>query len=344
MEDSRTARSRRKWKILTSAPSLIAENLLIDLAGVLDDLDIKNAGTIKDLDYGLSAMIGAGGSEQALWLLESVIAGHDESLDLGAFDSFQHAIFEKGGAELGVAIIGWLKSGVTQLCELANEMVSNVNGEPMRFSIDFPALNLEDREQVFVCRKAIGYLFFHPVTAASIIISMLRSANGKLADELVQNLFDPLLLNFSGETRSYIEEISIDTNDPANTSARKALNLIDDYIEGLRSVGDVPELRPSETERLIERHHQAQKMSAAYKESEKKSIFANLFSQKILLYGNGSIFTVRGADGKDRKTASKLATHSFSIESPRQLTIDPFDLDMTLRVLRVERLSNDSSN
>lgn len=331
-------------EIIGRKPSLIAENLLVDLASVLDDLDAKNAGTVKGLDYGLSAMIRAGRSQQALWLLERVVVGQNESLDLAMFESSQHAILEKGGTQLGVAIVGWLKSGVPQLCELANEMISGVGGEPMSFSIDFAALNLEDRERVFVCRKAIGYLFFHPVTAASIIISMLRSSGGKLADELVRNLFDPLLLNFSGDTRSYIEEISNDAKDPASASARKALGLIDEYIEGLRSVGNVAELRPSETERLVERHHHEQTMSVAYKESEKKSIFADLFTRKILLYGNGSIFSVRGSDGKDRKTASKLSSHSFSIESPRQLTTEPFGLDLTLRVLRSERLSNDSSN
>lgn len=331
-------------EIIGRKPSLITESLLVDLASVIDDLDVKNAGTIKGLDYGLSAMIRVGGSQKALWLLEHVVAGQDDSLDLGVFDSFQHAILEKGGDELGVAIVGWLKSGAPQLCELASEMVSSVAGAPMRFSIDFAALKLEDREQVFVCRKAIGYLFFHPVTAASIIISMLRSSYGTLADELVRNLFDPLLLNFSGETRKYVEEVSKDTNDPANASAKKALVLIDEYIDGLRSVGDVAELRPSETERLVERRHHAQKMGTAYKESEKKSVFANLFTRKVLLYGNGSIFTVHAADGKVQKSATKLATHSVSIESPRQLTIDPFDLDMTLRVLRSERLANDTSD
>ena len=58
---------------------------------------------------------------------------------------------------------------------------------------------------IFIAHKAIGYFFMKPVTAASVVISLMRVApNDEVLDELGKLLLNPLLMNYPGSVRQYL--------------------------------------------------------------------------------------------------------------------------------------------
>ena len=105
---------------------------------------------------------------------------------------------------------------------------------------------------MYLARKAIGYWFVQPVAAASFIVSLLRHAPDATAGELRALLLDPLLLNYGGATRAYLEQVAGDASDQAARHVTPVLAEYEQHLEGLRSVGEIPELRPSERQRRIE--------------------------------------------------------------------------------------------
>jgi hypothetical protein len=152
-------------------------------------------------------------------------------------------------------------------------------------------------------------------------------------------LFDPLLINYSGELSDWLSERAKDASDPAQPVIVDLLSRLEAYIDGLRKAGRIKELRPSERERLIENHRQHESMRQAYKQAEKKSVFMSIVSRSVLLYGTRSISYFKGSDGKKQRNEMKLHSISHSVESPRLDILEPFDLDYTLRVFRAMRVA-----
>lgn len=95
-------------------------------------------------------------------------------------------------------------------------------------------LKLKPTELVFLCRKAIGYFFLHPVTAASVLVAVLRIATDEVADNVELLLAEPLLLNYGGDIREYLK--SIDASDPAATRVQSALTRNESFLQAIRNI------------------------------------------------------------------------------------------------------------
>lgn len=208
--------------------------------------------------------------------------------------------------------------------------------------IDGPPLNLHDEdlklspiEQIFVCRKAIGYFFMKPTTAASILVSMLRISDTEVA-EVVRNLLaDPLLLNYGG-ILEYLEGIAPD--DPAKEHIDEALTLHEAYIDALKEVPAIKELQPSEHHRRIEHVRMSDQMREANKQAQEQSVFLGIVKHSVILYGNRSLNFIKSTNNVMEPMKMDLKSHSISYEMPRMEIADPVGLDYVLRIFRNERI------
>lgn len=236
-------------------------------------------------------------------------------------------------------ITRWLLRGEPVLCEAVRELISNIGGNPIELEADSEELKPADLPHViFAAHKAVGYLFFKPVSAISFLISLMRLASDdETLAALGQILFDPLLVNYTGEPREYVERRAGEEPERVAKTLSAAIKQVEHYLEGLRSVGTICELHPGIAQREAYHRYQSRQFAEAYKEAEKRSVFLSIVHKTVLLYGRKSIAHLYGPDGKTHRTETPLHSHSMEVEVPRGERIDPLGLEYMLQLFRAER-------
>lgn len=315
----------------------LSEALIKLLLTALQAINPLNKGTLNLLDDALAALLKLGHRQHVSEFLKTIFVNYPDSLSFKQFDSVARTLTTSESALGDDMTVRWFMTGNTSLASNISELMGSVGREPKIFAIDIQTYSLSEAESIFLARKAVGWLFFHPITAASLIICVLRTVEGEAAKTIGDLLFEPLLLNYSGELKEYLESCITLPHDNATPELRRAIDRLDSYLDDLRTVGWIKELAPSEHERFIEQQLHNEKMLEIQKNTEQESILLSIVSKSIILHGNGSVGYRRGADGKLHRYAMKMTNFSTTWEFPRLQTLDPFGLDIQIRRLRAER-------
>jgi hypothetical protein len=218
------------------------------------------------------------------------------------------------------------------------EIAGTIHGDDLRIEVDPVELEpLCPDHIIVVAQKAIGYFFVKPVTAASVLISLMRlSPDDETLNTLGNLLHNPLLLNYTGNLREYVTEQAEKESGKTKETIEKILTSVEEYLEVLSGVPALPALQPSQANREVYRRRMSDSVAEALKAAEGSSPLLNLFSRATLLYGHKSINHVYGGDGQRHRTEIPLTGHSVTIEIPRMENLDPYELDYALRVFRLE--------
>ncbi|AUW58186.1 hypothetical protein C1T17_08790 [Sphingobium sp. SCG-1] len=305
------------------------------MIAILQRVPIGNRGTIRDIGAAAGKLAGKNRLDEALALIAPLLSQHEELTSLEPLGSLNYHLLQLPPDQLAKTIIAWLLACDPNLGRATMALVGDHHGgAPLILDPRAAAARLSDAKRVLLAHRAIGWLFVHPVTAASLLVGLLDGAGEDATHNITELLFDPLLINFSGSVGDWIAELAKDASHTSRDTLADLTTRLEAYIEGLRSAGRIKELRPSERERLIENHRQHESMRQAYKASEKTSIMASLATRQVLLYGTRSISYFKGVGGKQQRSEMQMHSFRHSIESPRLHILEPFDLDYTLRVFR----------
>lgn len=308
------------------------------LGTIMRKVKIESRGTVENIDAAGGKLIRHGRLDAALELVTPLIEAHEEFNSLDTLDSFRDALLQIEPDRLARVMIGWLQSFDPNLGLATMNLVGHHHSDaPLVLELDRSTLGLDDVDLVVLTQRTIGFLFLHPIAAASLILGLLRGASEPAAQAMTDILFDPLLINFTGQFREWLEERSKDADEPARAIIVDLLARLEAYLQQLREAGRIKELGPSERERLIENHRQFEAMRQAHKRAEQKSTFMRLISRSVLLYGNRSISYFDRGDGKMHRNETKMHAMHHSMESPRLDILEPFDLDYRLRTFRAVR-------
>ena len=214
------------------------------------------------------------------------------------------------------------------------------HGDDLHIEVDSAELKPLDLTHVmFMARKAIGYFFMKPVTAAGVVISLMRLApSDEVLHQLGELLLNPLLMNYTGRMREYVANQAGRESGKVKETIDKALASIEKYLQDLRGVPSLPALHPSQSQRESYRRYMSESMAESMRAAEKKSVFYGLFSRSTLLYGRRSINYIRTGDGQPKRMELPLTSHSVKMELPRIHNLDPDGVDYMVRVFRLERL------
>ncbi len=297
----------------------------------------KNDQSLGCVGRGISRLIGQGEHEVAIALAEEILLAHPD-LKLEKLVGVDGAI--RGNSALMPKVMTrWLRLGDPNLCEAAHEIPGTAQLEGQKLEIDPSELETNNPVEVlFMAHKIIGYFLLQPISAASLLISAMRSTSSDEAlAHLGRLLFDPLLINYIGGLREYVRQQSGAESGKVKTTIDAALKSVDDYLVTLHSIEPLPALRVTEAQREAYQRYTSVSMAETYKEAEKKSVLLSIFSRSTLLYGTKSIYRVYGPDGQSERKVMPLHTHGVHFEIPRMQIIDPFGLDYMLRVFRAEK-------
>lgn len=333
-EFSLHAASELLWHYTNELPPSLLKVLLKQLKRVAP----ANVGTLKNIDHGIARLLKQNDPAEALRFLEERLAANTDSLKIEVLKSTTCAIRESA-ALIGKVLIRWFLSGKRELNEAVHAIAIGNHDKDLRIDIDASELKPVDHVHIlFIARKAIGYLFMTPTTAASVVISLMRYApDDETLDALGELLFDPVLLNYPGGTREYIEDQARCESGKVRETIESAVASIEQYLDVLRAVPNLPALHVGLTQRESYRRRMSETMAGSMKAAEKESFFSSFCSRSTLLYGNKSINYVYAGDGEPHRMEIPLTSHSISMEFPRIDNIDPYGLDYMLRVFRQEQ-------
>jgi len=314
-----------------------SDHLQEKMLRALSAVNPANIGTINQLDQALANLIRHGKAAQVADFLAELLPGHNGAIKLKQFDSTAHAVREQPPDVLHDWVVSWLLDGRFELCRhLAGGLFEGQMHE-CALEIDFSGHGLRPDDYAYLARKAIGYLFLQPLTVASIIVSLARSAPREKQQELEDLLFDPMLLNYGGFAKDFLEPLSKRKGERARKLAQNALRRIRSYLADLNAAHAITELRPSERQRQIEWQRHSDMMAEAYRLADQKSVFADIFTKVVVLYGNRSISYVRHPKQETRRIESQMHPHGVSMEVPRIEFVDPVGLQKMLLSFRSER-------
>lgn len=328
---------RAMWFQWKAVAPLILDQLIAIAKTVAGDEAIA----IDHLDHALYQMTSGDDVELAISIVRALLSANRGSLTVHSFDGFEHQLLTKHRARFDVLAVEWFVSGDRALGEAVMALVRKVHGAPIKLRPDLAPFGYGPAELIFLARKAVGYLFSTPISATSLLMAIMRTGVADAVKGATELLFDPLLVNYSGELGEFLRKAAEDKADPATPHVEAALQQLDAYLDGLRAVGRVKALDPSERERMIEWRRRQQEMEEAMKAGEKESIFSQLATKVVLLYGNRSITYVppyRDEPGPERRLVTEMQSHHHSQEYARMSVVDPHGIDLMLRHFRVERL------
>lgn len=229
-------------------------------------------------------------------------------------------------------VVRWLNSGVANLCQAAVAVAVRA-GQAAPFDGDLSGSGLTSEEIIALCQRAVGYLFIHPVAAASIVVAGLRAKDAKATPILTQLLYFPLLMNYLGSVQDYLKTIK--KGDAAWAPTRKALKQIAGYTLGLTTKEPIKELSPSDYQLNIARERRMEMNREIYKQVRKESVLLSFVHQSTVLYGRSTMTYLRGTNSPPVTMEMKAFSHSFEV--PRLDILDPVGLAWMLRQFRMAR-------
>lgn len=337
VEDAGESTVHQAAHMLWAYQKALQPDIVVSLLQALTRLNPANKGTVNELDLGLQALLKLGYGETAIAYVTELLSRQDDTLELNDFDSFTRTLVSGAPECFSRVVVQWLLQGTKRLCDGLAHAIQGRNLEGPPLDIRAEDLAISSSAQVFLCRKAIGWFFLKPTTAASVLVSVLRVCDTETALEVQNLLVNILLLNYNG-IRNYLESLAID--DAAKERVDQALVENDAYLKALRTIPLIKELHPSEHHRRIERLRMSDQMRDASKQANSQSVFLSMMKHSVLLYGNRSLSFINDGTNALRPMEMDLKPFGVSFEMPRMEIVDSVGLDYTLRVLRNERIES----
>ena len=292
---------------------------------------------VEDIDFSLYSLLNSPFRDRAIDFVTDLVIASDGRITLTRLENFAHRLIELPPEQLDAVLVRWLLSGNVALCRGIAREFQKVDGEPLVRRIDMSAFALTDEQAIALCLKAIGHFDMQPAIAASVLVSALRYIHGSAAQAVGELLFDPLLVNFSGEVGRYLETIEAD--DAAYPVVAEAQKAARTYISGLPDRSVLKELWPSESHRQAESARHADMMRRAHESSMAASPLMSIVSQSVLLYGDRSISYIYDLENKRHMQEMRLQSHGFSTELARGLALDPLGFEHMLIDMRLRKVA-----
>lgn len=307
----------------------LTENTIELCLDAVADVDPDNTGTISRIDDATCQLVSVGRTERVIRLLGELIDRSKGRTTLDAFQDTYHALRNAGADVLGSALVFWLLNGGMHIRKyVANEVCSIGNDAP-HFSIPTSSLPPDPSDQLFLCRKAVGWFFIDPLAAVAIPLAVLRDGSPDIANDVLDLIYNPLLLSYGGKLKEYLERYvangEANGSDLAELLARKTA--LQDAMEGIERL---VELHPSETQREAERVHWHEQMERGMEQGRRKSIFEDIFTKQYILYGRSSLTPIHTSEGITHFTEIEMQSVSISSELPLLDIVDPVGLHRML--------------
>lgn len=300
--------------------------------GLLETSSSESTATLGNLDHAIQESDSRWDFRRVSRVFASCIPRLNETAKKHDYHSFAKWVWDNPDHS-SYLFAEWLNEGEFSLCSFLAELLG-AGAKGAEVWIQRKHLPPNAADQIFVARKCIGFLWHREVTAASILLSIVKYGQPKAKEAAERLLFDPLLLSYGGELRVFLESQYTNASKRISECARRLISKHDAHIAGLETTLNLVELRPSIEHRRAVAMKDRDRNRDIQKRAHEASIFASLFTHHTLLYGRKSFTIVRGAEGKKHPSISVLSEFSHSIELPRLMVMDPVGFNAKITFFR----------
>lgn len=309
-------------RALFLARSRPSETLTTRICDLLAATQAGETDTIKLVDNAIAQHLAGPGSAPRLALLNKFL--RSGVADLKAMDGVAHYVLRSNDGLTERLITEWVADGSDGLVAAVDRLISiPLSERPLTFDLDFTTHGLTVEQTLSSARKVVAGLILHPETAASIILSLMRTGHPDAGDGLEHVLFDPLLLSYWEGPREYLEEVAPEQAAPLKGRLERVIGELDKYTAAVRETGVIRELGPTERQRFLQQLLRMEEQRKMQKSVRKGSILADLFPTSVVLYGDSVVSEVYRGDDPPERQEFKMGTISHSMPLARLDAIDP---------------------
>ncbi|NKC19158.1 hypothetical protein CWC29_009940 [Pseudoalteromonas sp. S4498] len=322
-------------KIVMFNEGVVSEETFKKLLCCLSSVNPQNKAIIRNFSYGLRKQIQNGAIDNSLAFIESYLIANLRHVTLNDFSSVVHEIIKPENEKFNFIVTKWLMSKKVALHSAVQDLFDHIHGEESSLHADEMLLISDTGIKMYTARKAVGWLFHIPVTATSFLVSLLETATDEEAEQLEGLIYEPLLINYPGKVKRYLESLKDDERTHITTSVHRVLDRLAVYDEGLESAWGTKELCCPQSHYETWYKNFDQQSERSYKESDKGGL-SELFKSVTLLYGNGSIHQIYHGDGEQKRAELQPQSIEYRYEFPRQESLDPYGLELQLSQFKYE--------
>lgn len=257
----------------------------------------------------------------------------EANLTFSQLDSTAHAILRLDAARLDVVIGGLLASDTYEGAQAANDLALASLSRQLEPEIDFSRYSLSDEAALRIGRRVAGIFAISPVTATASLLALLRTGPKGAADEIVQLMFDPVLLSYWEEPKKYLARRREHETPDLSARIDGLIASIKEYEANIKAVPPIDELFPSEKRRFLrslKRHAENKEIN---ERAQKGSVLASLVSTRIILNGDAAVFSVNDGEGGEHRSEQEMRSIEHLQALPRLDAIDPFGYWYSRRLL-----------
>lgn len=310
----------------------LTENALDLCLDAAADVDPDNTGTISNLDSAAYDLVSTGHAEKVMYLLRELFDRSKGRITLDTFQSTYYALQSSGPEALGNAVVYWLLNGSKHTHQCVASKVCSVGNDDPSFSISTASLPLSPSDQLYLCRKAVGWFFIDPLAAVAIPLAVLRDGSSDIKNDVLDLIYHPLLVSYGGKLKDYLERHAKSIPDLAEVLTRKV-----ELQEAMEGIERLVELHPSEMQREAAHVQWHEQMERGMKQGRRESIFEDLVTKQYILYGRSSLTPIHTGEGTTHLTETAMHSFSVSSEFPILDIVDPIGLDHMLLHFRLEQ-------
>ena len=222
--------------LLTSTEAELSDDEIHKILVVLKDSDAEMAATVERIDMAARRLTASGHFGELMDVVATLVVRG--GLTFKSFERVWAELIRDDGRLLGELVVGWLCDGNPRLCNALRERLGRFIEKPLTLDLEPALLPDEAEDQVRLCRKAVGHLFDLPITSASVLISVLKNGHPRATDDVAELLYDPLLVNYIGDLRTYVVAVADENADSFGPFLGKALERSQD-IRRFGGVGTI---------------------------------------------------------------------------------------------------------
>ncbi len=320
------------------AGQLSPEEVQSCVAGIIN-VDPENKGTVTQVDWALGNLWKVD-TMQAGKTAEELIARNEGRIGWDDLPAFFTATKEDEPRNLARLATEWLLKGNEHACSVLDLHLHEANRTTPFIEVNPEDLPDSADEHLFLCRKAVGFLFTSPMTAAAWIVAVLRGGHPDAADKVADLLFDPLLLNYSGELRGWLER-EADAETRGQEHIKGALERAQKVWDGFEAARELVELVPPAAHRSLIQFQEAEEAVQVQEMAQKKSLLGEFVPLQTLLYGDRVEFIATDSEGNRRPQTVPMTEISVTVEHPKGIFHDPVGTEKLIENFKLEPRHNE---
>lgn len=291
-----------------------AENISHQVCNNLG-LSIENQSTDEDL-------------RELIEIIEQLLLRH-ENISIKNFHTYH--ICENSDL-LNKVVTRWFLSKKKNLWESASNLI--ISNQIRSLYVDISWVdNFKEEDSIFLTKKAIGWLYIYEDLILKFIIDILNCIkNPKIVLQILDLAFQHVIINYEPQHVAFFFDLKNYTEKETENKIIELKIQHETIYKDIKQANDLKELVcPLEHSRLIQykRHHENEKIN---KSADAQSVFSDLFTKKIMLYGETHIHIANTGNNEVTLQEDALSSFSYSMTLPLRYFTDPILLEYQRRI------------